>query len=848
MTGGILAYSRKAGMFVQAGIVIFRNGLSLVSVAKAELRRNDAISQQELVSRSHKGERMIVGMDFGTTHSGMAVYDGQALRSIPLNVLEPNDRVTPTILYLTNEQKVTFGREAINAYFAQNLGRPSKLEKVWVGEITQTFAELPTFVRDVYIWVDVLSPGRLFLSFKTDLSDSSYAGTAIGRFFYTLEDIAALYLYIAKRRAERILGHELEEIVLGRPVRFHDNPEADTLAQARLLDAALQAGYRRVYFQPEPIAAAHYYETTITRPENVLVFDFGGGTLDMTIMRLGDSRQRQVLATGGVPLAGDVFDRKIVRAKIPKLFGEGSLYRSLNKRLPLPGWIFDAFGDWRTLLNLQTPEQMEVLRTIAPNAEKRQALQALIRLVTSNYSLKLYEVVEQVKRRLSEQRDAVIRLQGDGFLIREPITRSEFEQLIRPEYNIIARHLDETLHASGLRADQIDVVIRTGGSSQIPLFQGLLAQKFGEEKVKAIDTFGSVTAGLGVIGQRIARGELEAHGYTHSSKLAPSTASERAHIPPINLNLLKQQIDWQERGEAEQISGNWGLLLLSKNYELGVVEQPAHLLQATSPLPLAATGLPLHTPAQLVLAARLDEPILLLTSLYRLLLVTLRELLQQHTNGVELAHLQGFGRGEQLCWLCRWAPIRDHSQLLLVSTQGYARKFEMVQMRPSIEGPTPTKLDWNLPGWPRLVVGAEAGQQLVLVSSSGRGVRWPMDEVRRTGLRLFHKAKADELIGGWAGDERSEAWLLSSSGYASWLQAGQIPLTTTNSQGALVVRRRGALCAVVPSAVNGLWAVTTSRLLSLNPSATPSPTDDPLAMHKACTLAVGEGVLGVLAG
>ncbi|RIK37642.1 MAG: molecular chaperone, partial [Chloroflexi bacterium] len=442
---------------------------------------------------------MIAGMDFGTTHSGMALFDGQQLRAIPLNPLDPGDRVTPTVLYITNDQQITFGRSAINAYFDQNLGRPSKLEKVWVGEITQTFAELPTFVRDVYIWVDVLSPGRLFVSFKTDLSDASYAGTAIGRFFYSLEDIAAAYLYIAKCRAERALGHELNAIVLGRPVRFNENPEADALAQARLLDAALQAGYKQVYFEYEPIAAAHYYEISMTRPQNVLVFDFGGGTLDITVMRLGDPRQRQVLATGGVPIAGDHFDRKIVRAKIPRLFGEGSLYRSLDKKLPLPVWIYDAFNDWRTLLTLQQPDQMQTLRTITPTAEKRRDLEALAKLVTSNYALKLFEVVEQVKRRLSERDEAVIRLQGDGFIIREPITRTEFEQLIRPEHNIIERHLNETLQSSGLRTEQIDVVIRTGGSSQIPLFQRMLAQKFGAEKVQAIDTFGSVTAGLGII-------------------------------------------------------------------------------------------------------------------------------------------------------------------------------------------------------------------------------------------------------------------------------------------------------------------------------------------------------------
>ena len=77
--------------------------------------------------------------------------------------------------------------------------------------------------------------------------------------------------------------------------------------------------------QYEPIAAAYSYALELTRPENALVFDFGGGTLDITVMRLGEGQPR-VLATGGIAVAGDVFDQKLVRAKLPRHFGEGSLY------------------------------------------------------------------------------------------------------------------------------------------------------------------------------------------------------------------------------------------------------------------------------------------------------------------------------------------------------------------------------------------------------------------------------------------------------------------------------------------------------------------------------------------
>lgn len=786
---------------------------------------------------------MIAGMDFGTTHSGMAIYDGQQLHTIPLNALDANDRIIPTILYVTNEQKITFGREAMNTYFEQNLGRPSKMEKVWVGEITQTFAELPTFVKDVYIWVDVLSPGRLFLSFKTDLSDISYTGTAIGRFFYTLEHIAAAYLYIAKRRAERFLGSELDEIVLGRPVKFNNNPEADAYAQARLLDAALQAGYKRVYFEYEPVAAAYYYEMSITRPENVLIFDFGGGTLDITVMRLGEKRGEKVLATGGVPIAGDVFDRKIVRAKLPKLFGEGSLYRSLDKKLPVPGWIYDAFNDWRTLLTLQQPEHLQTLRTIAPVAEKRRNIEALISLVTSNYSLKLFEVVEKVKRRLSEHDEAVIGLQGNGFVIREPITRVEFETLIRPEYNIIERHLNETLNISGLRAGEIDVVIRTGGSSQIPMFQRLLAQTFGEEKVKSIDTFGSVTAGLGVIAHRVGRGEIDKRAYTASTKIHIELGDGRTHIPPINLDLLKQQIIWQEGASA---GGSVALTLLSKGYELILIEQPASLLQQHKTLTLAELGLDPNTAVQSALCTPLDEPLLLLTSSYRFLLMTGRELIHQRATGMELTRLHGFERGEQLCHLCRWTEMRDQDQLILVSTQGYARRFEMAQIRPLIEGPTPAKLDWALPGWPRAVVGASGGQFLVLINNVGRAVRLPIEAVRRTGTRAFHKAKSDEIIGGYAVQADDRLWLLSSEGYAKWLGIDQVPLTAEGGPGTAVVRRRGGLCGTLAQVDRPVWVITSTRLVTLDAGATPQAIGDVQGMQQVLKLNKGERVVGVI--
>ena len=78
---------------------------------------------------------IIPGMDFGTTNSGMAVYDGQTVRVLPLDPSNPNPRVARTALYITTEQAVHVGREALDLYFAQNIGRPEKMQKARVGVV-----------------------------------------------------------------------------------------------------------------------------------------------------------------------------------------------------------------------------------------------------------------------------------------------------------------------------------------------------------------------------------------------------------------------------------------------------------------------------------------------------------------------------------------------------------------------------------------------------------------------------------------------------------------------------------------------------------------------------------------
>ncbi|MEM7802817.1 MAG: Hsp70 family protein, partial [Chloroflexota bacterium] len=499
------------------------------------------------MSTTQQSLAAIFGMDFGTTNSGISVWN-YATQKVDVLALDPshsNPRVARTAIYVTNDQRVHIGRDAVNRYMEQNTGRPVRMEKVWVGEI-EVRAEDMFYVTDVYVFADVLSPGRLFLSIKSGLREPDYLGTVVGQHYYPLEDIIALYMTVTKTRAEQQLSdRSIDEIVLGRPVRFAFDPQNDALAQRRLLDSALRAGYKKIHFQYEPVAAAYAYATTVSSPENVLIFDFGGGTLDITIMHIDGKGRHEILSTGGIPVAGDIFDQKMTRAKLPKHFGEGSHYSTDHKNMPVPSWIYDIFSNWQRILELQSPENLEILDEIAQTAHRPREIQALRTLVGDNYGLQMFDAVEQAKRRLSDDMGTLITFTGPNFNVRQLITRTEFESIIGEEVRSIERHLDEMLSQAGLTPDQIDSVVRTGGSAEIPIFRRMLLTKFGPDKVRQIDTFSSVTAGLGICAAHVAEGKLDLKAWT-SEDLQAHAVEQETQISPVNLKLLKKRIYLQE--------------------------------------------------------------------------------------------------------------------------------------------------------------------------------------------------------------------------------------------------------------------------------------------------------------
>jgi hypothetical chaperone protein len=449
---------------------------------------------------------MRIGLDFGTTNSGAAVFDGGQVHVFPLDRSAGRSGRSPaghdptvmrSTLYITREHEVFVGREAIDAYYRQNVGRPSKMVRQYVGEIEMTFAEIGTFVRDVYVMVDELTPGRLLRSLKSGLA-TSYDGTTIFDRFYALEDLLALFLHQIRERVEAHSGQPVTGVVLGQPVNFAGSagPDDNQRAQDRLCQAAQQAGFPDVAFELEPVAAALHYELSIDRPQNVVVFDFGGGTLDITVMRLGEPGQRQVFATGGVGIAGDAFDQRIIEALLLDHFGRGSTWG--EDAVPFPSQYTDALVNWQAIPELTRPETLHFLQTARMTSSHPEQIKALESLLVNNYAVRLFDEVERAKIALSSAHFASIRLSSDDIDLWQPLTRSQFESLIAAATQRIETCLRDTLDRSGLAVDEVDAVVRTGGSAQIPHFIELLGRVFEPDKVVLSDVFSGVTAGLAI--------------------------------------------------------------------------------------------------------------------------------------------------------------------------------------------------------------------------------------------------------------------------------------------------------------------------------------------------------------
>jgi molecular chaperone DnaK (HSP70) len=125
-------------------------------------------------------------------------------------------------------------------------------------------------------------------------------------------------------------------------------------------------------------------------------------------------------------------------------------------------------------------------------------VRALESLLVNNYAMHMVDEVERAKIALSAAHFATIQIAGEDIDLWQPITRAQFEALITDAVRRIESCLLDTVERSGLSVDEIDAVVRTGGSAQIPCFIEMMGRIFDPEKVVLSSVFSGVTSGLAI--------------------------------------------------------------------------------------------------------------------------------------------------------------------------------------------------------------------------------------------------------------------------------------------------------------------------------------------------------------
>jgi hypothetical chaperone protein len=451
---------------------------------------------------------MWLGIDFGTTNTSAAVFDGHKLEYIPLDPQNSSPQNLRSMIYIDSKQNVRLGTDAVQTFLREDTGRPVIFEEKVVGTIENTVAGIShgpfeqddpiTIIYDVVISDDVAVRGRLLQSIKTALRSSSYKGTQIFNKYYTVEELIALILIHVKQKSELYLNQPVQQAVVGRPVTFSQNYEDDCIAEEKIRQAAKLAGFTNIVFVPEPVAAAAFYTNRSYKDQTILVFDFGGGTLDLTVLQVTATGQQNALSSVGVLVGGDDLDTTIMRGKVSPYFGTRSSIDTNYDGRPLafPEHMAELLEHWQTIPVLTRPQNLSVIQRGIRYSNNQSAFEALETLATKNYGFALFQKIEHAKCDLSNQIHSTVKMQMEKIKLHIELSRDEFNTLISQEKSQVRAGIKEVIASSGIKPEQIDVIVATGGSSSIPSFQALLKAEIPMASIVVSDLFGSTTGGL----------------------------------------------------------------------------------------------------------------------------------------------------------------------------------------------------------------------------------------------------------------------------------------------------------------------------------------------------------------
>ena len=392
---------------------------------------------------AQKSARLGIGIDFGTSNSAAAVFDGE---QITLVKLAAPDSVMPSALYIDKAYQNSIGQHAINDYIEGNTGRKVELSLEVLGEARTGTGEVAnpggvpaeSETATVYgqAFNDAGMPGRLFRGTKRLLGNRETDRTLVFDKAFRLVALVTPILVGIRQAIEKLIGAKIQHACLGHPVNFEGSDSGrNSIALQRLGESYGYAGIAEQSFCPEPTAAAisFLHNNPQSHDELVLTVDFGGGTLDFSVLRR-EGTSFEVQATHGIGLGGDRIDQTIFREIVFPLLGQGERWTRT-----VDGSRVDTlfpFEDYTELLinwpisymlnqNKYTAAVMQRMAQPDPGAEK---FRRLYDLIQQNYSYQVFEAIKDLKAELSVAESALLDIPEID--IEVVVERWEFELMI----------------------------------------------------------------------------------------------------------------------------------------------------------------------------------------------------------------------------------------------------------------------------------------------------------------------------------------------------------------------------------------------------------------------------------
>ena len=371
----------------------------------------------------------IIGIDLGTTNSCVAVMEGNE----PVVITNSEgDRTTPSVVGFTENDRL--------------VGKPAKNQMVTNPE--NTVYSIKRFMGRKYHEV---SEEISMVPYKVVAGANDEIKVAIRGKEYSPQEISAIVLQKMKKTAEDYLGEPVTEAVITVPAYFNDSQRQATKDAGRI--AGLDV--KRIVNEPTAAALAYGFgKEKSDKEETIAVYDFGGGTFDISILELGDGVFEVKSTNGDTHLGGDNIDQCIIDWMVADFKQKNGVDLSKDK------------------MSLQ----------------------------------RLKEAAEQAKIVLSSSTTTTINLpfitaNASGPLhLQMELTRAKFEQMIAPLVERTKAPCLNALRDAGISASDVDEVILVGGSSRIPCVQELVKNLFGKEPHKGVNPDEVVAVGASIQG------------------------------------------------------------------------------------------------------------------------------------------------------------------------------------------------------------------------------------------------------------------------------------------------------------------------------------------------------------